>query len=98
MGESSVPESDPENRHTGEVLTLRRVRHGDEVWLELKRFSPSASGRCRRCTFTFLEDEEGTVQSGTLSAVIDGRQLTVGRRRIHTDSPRCRASMVERRQ
>jgi mannose-6-phosphate isomerase-like protein (cupin superfamily) len=77
MGESSVSDLTLENRHTGERLSLRRVRHGDEVWLELKgSLPPHREGPPMH--IHVLEDEEGTVQSGTLSAVMDGRQLTVG--------------------
>ena len=77
MGESRVPSLTLENRHTGERLSFRRVRHGDEVWLELKgSLPPHREGPPMH--IHFVEDEEGTVQSGTLSAVINGRQLTVG--------------------
>jgi hypothetical protein len=36
MAYSGVGELIIENRHTGERLALRRVKRGDEVWLELK--------------------------------------------------------------
>ena len=78
MDERKVPSLILENRHSGERLSLRRVPHGDELWLELNgSLPPHREGPPMH--IHFLEDEEGTVQSGTLSAVIDGRQLTVGR-------------------
>jgi mannose-6-phosphate isomerase-like protein (cupin superfamily) len=66
-----------ENRHTGERLTISRVTRGDEVWLELKgTLPPHREGPPMH--IHFVEDEEGRITSGTLSAVVDGRQLTVG--------------------
>jgi mannose-6-phosphate isomerase-like protein (cupin superfamily) len=75
-------ESDPtqlvlEYRHTGERLALRRVRRGDEVWLELKgSLPPHREGPPLHVHFA--EDEEGVVRSGRLSFVVDGRQGTAG--------------------
>ena len=64
-----------ENRHTGERLTMRRVKNGDEVWLELKgSLPPRQQGPPMHIHFG--EDEEGRVTSGTLSAVLNGRRLT----------------------
>jgi hypothetical protein len=40
MAYSGVRELIIENRHTGERLALRRVKRGDEVWLELKGSLP----------------------------------------------------------
>jgi mannose-6-phosphate isomerase-like protein (cupin superfamily) len=66
-----------ENRHTGERLALRRVVSGNEVSLELKgSLPPHREGPPMH--IHFVEDEEGQIMSGTLSAVVDGRQLTVG--------------------
>ena len=66
-----------ENRHTGERLSLRRLRRGGEVWLELKgSLPPHREGPPLH--IHFAEDEEGRVRSGTLSAVIDGRKITAG--------------------
>lgn len=66
-----------ENRHTGERLAIRRVTRDNEVWLELKgSIPPHREGPPMH--IHFAEDEEGEITSGTLSAVIDGRQLTVG--------------------
>jgi mannose-6-phosphate isomerase-like protein (cupin superfamily) len=77
MGEMNVQSLTLENRHTGERLFLRRVRRGDEVWLELNgSLPPHREGPAMHVHF--MEDEDGKVQSGTLSAVINGRQLTVG--------------------
>lgn len=36
MAESGIRELIIENRHSGERLAMRRVKRGDEVWLELK--------------------------------------------------------------
>lgn len=66
-----------ENRHTGERLSLTRVRRGDDVWLELKgSLPPGRDGPPMHVHF--VEDEELHVRSGTLSAVLDGRQVTAG--------------------
>ena len=65
-----------ENRHTGERLTLRRVKRGAEVWLEMKGSLPSRS-QGPPLHIHFVEDEEIHVTSGTLSAVIDGRQISI---------------------
>ena len=66
-----------ENRHTGERLALRRVKHGDEVWLEIKgSLPPHSEGPPLHIHFD--EHEEGHVRSGTLSAVVDGRRITAG--------------------
>lgn len=66
-----------ENRHTGERLSLRRVRRGEEVWLELKGLLP-AHAEGPPMHIHFAENEEGQVKSGTFSAVINGRGVTVG--------------------
>ena len=65
------------NRHTGEQLSLRRVKRGDEVWLELKgSLPPRRQGPPMH--IHWAEDEELRVVSGTLSAVLNGRQITAG--------------------
>jgi quercetin dioxygenase-like cupin family protein len=66
-----------ENRHTGETLALRRVMRGDQVWLELKGSLPPRS-EGPPLHIHFAEDEEGHVTSGTLSALVDGKRITVG--------------------
>lgn len=64
-----------ENRHTGEVLNLRRFARGDEVWLEIRgSLPPHSEGPPLHIHFN--EDEEGSVLSGVLSAVVDGRRIT----------------------
>jgi mannose-6-phosphate isomerase-like protein (cupin superfamily) len=66
-----------ENRHTGERLTLRRVRRGDEIWLELRgSLPPHREGPPLH--LHLAEDEEGRVTAGVLSVVIDGRRAAVG--------------------
>ena len=65
-----------ENRHTGERLALRRIHRGGEVWLELKgTLPPHRQGPPMH--IHFLEDEEGHIKAGTLSASVDGRVVTV---------------------
>lgn len=65
------------NRHTGERLTLRRVRQGEDVWLELRgSLPPHREGPPMHVHHA--EDEEGFIRAGTLSAVIDGRTVSVG--------------------
>jgi mannose-6-phosphate isomerase-like protein (cupin superfamily) len=77
MAYSGVRELIIENRHTGERLALRRVKRGDEVWLELKgSLPPHRQGPPLH--IHVAEDEEGVVRSGTLSAVLNGRRFTAG--------------------
>jgi mannose-6-phosphate isomerase-like protein (cupin superfamily) len=77
LAESGGRSINLENRHTGEQLTLRRVKRGDEVWLELKgSLPPKKEGPPMHVHFA--EDEEGRITSGTLSVVIDGRRMTAG--------------------
>src|SRR5262249_30417936 len=66
-----------ENRHNGERLAMRRVKRGDEVWLELKGSLPPHQ-RGPPLHIHVAEDEEGGVRSGTLSAVLNGRPFTAG--------------------
>jgi mannose-6-phosphate isomerase-like protein (cupin superfamily) len=77
MAESGIRESIIENRHSGERLAMRRVKRGDEVWLELKgSLPPHRQGPPLH--IHVAEDEEGVVRSGTLSAVLNGRRFTAG--------------------
>jgi quercetin dioxygenase-like cupin family protein len=63
-----------ENRHTGEVLTLRRtVLHGEAV-LELRGTLPPESPGPPLHTH-YAEHEEGAVTAGTISADVGGRQI-----------------------
>jgi mannose-6-phosphate isomerase-like protein (cupin superfamily) len=65
-----------ENRYTGERLALRRVVLNGEGCLMLKAsLPPHREGPPLH--IHFAEDEQGRLLSGTLSAVIDGRRLTV---------------------
>ena len=77
MAYSGVHELIIENRHNGERLAMRRIKRGDEVWLELKGGVP-AHRQGPPLHIHLAEDEEGSVRSGTLSAVLDGRRLTAG--------------------
>lgn len=66
-----------ENRHTGERLTIRRVKLIDEVWLELQgTLPPHREGPPMH--IHFAEDEGGRVESGVLSFVINGRRMSAG--------------------
>lgn len=64
------------NRHTGECLALRRVAREGDVWLELKGSLP-AHREGPPLHVHVVEDEEGQVVSGTLSAIVDGRVIQV---------------------
>lgn len=66
-----------ENRHTGEVLELRRVRVDGEPRLELRGTLPPHRPGPPLHVHHF-EDEEGVVTAGTLSVELDGRRLTAG--------------------
>jgi quercetin dioxygenase-like cupin family protein len=75
--------SDPEgwrtlrNRHTGEELRMRRVMRDGQVCLELQgTLGPHQEGPPLHVHHA--EAEEGTVHAGQLSAIVDGRRLTVG--------------------
>ena len=60
-----------ENRHTGEVLTLRRLRRGGQPLLELRgTLGPRQEGPPMH--IHHLEDEEGLVTAGVLSAEVGG--------------------------
>lgn len=65
-----------ENRHTGERLVLRRRRRGEETWLEIEG-SLRPGGQGPPLHTHVLEDEEGEVRSGTLAAIIGGREVVV---------------------
>ena len=66
-----------ENRHTGEVLEMRRYRDGGEVVLDLRgTLPPHRQGPPLH--IHHAEDEMGVVKAGRLSAVADGRHLTAG--------------------
>jgi len=65
------------DRHTGERLELRRLQDDQGLWLELRGSLPAhREGPPLHVHQT--EDESGHVISGTLSAVVGGRQLDVG--------------------
>ena len=66
-----------ENHHTGERLALRRVLRGNATWLELKGSLPPHS-EVPPLHIHFVEDEEGQVTSGTLSASVGGKRITLG--------------------
>jgi mannose-6-phosphate isomerase-like protein (cupin superfamily) len=62
------------NRHTGEILALRRVARDGQIWLELKgSLPPRQEGPPLHVHYE--EVEEAQVMAGTLSAVVDGRRI-----------------------
>lgn len=66
-----------ENRHTGEVLELRRQRLGGMVVLEIRgTLPPHRQGPPLHIHHD--EDEEGVVIAGRLSAELGGRRLSAG--------------------
>jgi quercetin dioxygenase-like cupin family protein len=66
-----------ENRHTGEVLSLRRTRRGDESVLELRgSLPPRRHGPPLHVHY--VEHEEGRVIAGRLCAEIGGRRVVAG--------------------
>jgi mannose-6-phosphate isomerase-like protein (cupin superfamily) len=71
-----IPSLVLENRHTGERLVLRRVKRGEEVWLELRGTLPPHRGG-PPLHIHLEEHEEGQVIAGTLGAVVDGKEITV---------------------
>ena len=66
-----------EDRHTGEVLDLRRYREDGVPLLEIRGSLPAHS-MGPPLHIHFLEDEEGLVKAGTLSAVVGERRVDAG--------------------
>jgi len=65
------------NRHTGEALELWREKSGEEWFLRLRgTLPPHRQGPPRH--IHLIEDEEGVVTAGTLSAEVNGQQFTFG--------------------
>lgn len=63
-----------ENRHTGEVLIMRRVRNGNEVVLEMEgHLPPRAEGPPLH--IHLAQREEGVVVSGVLSAILADKTI-----------------------
>jgi mannose-6-phosphate isomerase-like protein (cupin superfamily) len=66
-----------ENRHTGEVLELRRRRQNEELTLELRgSLPPHREGPPLH--IHYLEDEDGMVTAGTLSAQVGDQRVDAG--------------------
>lgn len=65
------------SRHTGETLTIRRVRNGDGIEdLQLDgSLPPRRQGPPLHVHH--LEDEHGEVVAGAVSAVVDGKKIVV---------------------
>ena len=66
-----------ENRHTGEVLELRRKRQAGKVVLELRGTLPPHRGG-PPLHIHHLEDEEGSVTAGTLCAEVGAQRIEAG--------------------
>jgi quercetin dioxygenase-like cupin family protein len=66
-----------ENRHTGEVLEIRKQTRNGEAVLALWGTLP-AHHEGPPLHIHHLEDEEGVITAGTLSAEVNGQRLTVG--------------------
>jgi quercetin dioxygenase-like cupin family protein len=66
-----------ENRHSGERLELRRIVRNSETWLEMRGTLPP-HGQGPPLHVHIAEAEEIHVKSGTLSAEMAGRLVTVG--------------------
>jgi mannose-6-phosphate isomerase-like protein (cupin superfamily) len=66
-----------ENRHTGEVLEIRRQKRNGEVVFGLWGTLP-AHREGPPLHIHHLEDEEGLIIGGTLSAMVGGRHVIVG--------------------
>lgn len=65
-----------ENRHTGEVLELRRRRRGGEPYLELRgTLPPHREGPPMH--IHHAEDEDGSIVAGVLSAEVGGKRVEV---------------------
>jgi len=63
------------NRHTGEVLEIRRETRNGEIVFGLRgTLPPRRQGPPLH--IHHLEDEEGWITAGTLSAEVDGQRLT----------------------
>jgi quercetin dioxygenase-like cupin family protein len=82
-----------ENRHTGEVLEIRRQKRNGEIVFGLRGTLP-ARREGPPLHIHHLEDEEGLITGGTLSAEVDGQRLTVGPGQT-VRLPRGPAPMVE---
>jgi quercetin dioxygenase-like cupin family protein len=65
-----------QNRHTGEVLRLRRVRVGSETVLDIEGGVP-AKGKGPPLHIHLAQREEGQVQEGVLSGLAGGQRVTI---------------------
>jgi len=66
-----------ESRHSGEKLSLRRIRRGSEIWLEIRGSLPAGQPGPPLHRH-HVENEEGRVMAGTLGFVVDGQEGTAG--------------------
>lgn len=65
------------NRHTGEILELRRRRQGGDTILELRGSLPPRS-EGPPLHVHHLEDEDGRVVAGRVSVLVGGRRMQAG--------------------
>ena len=65
------------NRHTGEILELRRLQENGEPLFELRGTLP-AHREGPPMHIHHVEDEEGRVTSGSISATVGGRRVDAG--------------------
>jgi mannose-6-phosphate isomerase-like protein (cupin superfamily) len=73
---TTLPALRLENRHTGEVLELRRIRRDGRTHLDLRgTLPPRREGPPLHVHHA--EDEEGEIIAGTLSAELAGQQMEV---------------------
>ena len=77
MSLSSAPSLRLENRHTGEVVELRRLNQNGEVIIEVRGTVPAHS-EGPPMHIHHAQDEEGVVTVGTLSALVGGRRIDAG--------------------
>lgn len=89
MAYSGVRELIIENRHNGERLAMRRVKRGDEVWLELKGSAPRI-GKGLLSIFTsprMRKDSSGPARCRLCSMVADSPQARKSRCRSLAGRP-----------
>jgi mannose-6-phosphate isomerase-like protein (cupin superfamily) len=77
MNASHTPDLRLHNRHTGEVLALRRQHRDGQLVLELRgSLAPHREGPPMH--IHYVEDEEGRITAGRLSAIVGGRRVDAG--------------------
>ncbi len=77
MSHSTATRLRLENKHTGEVLEIRRLYENGELVLELRGTVP-AHRDGPPMHVHYLEDEEARVTAGTLSVEVGGQRIDAG--------------------